>query len=476
MADTPRTLSVSVEHELTKSYLDYAMSVIVGRALPDCRDGLKPVHRRILYAMHELGNTASKPYKKSARIVGDVHGKYHPHGESAIYDSIVRLAQSFSMRYTLIDGQGNFGSVDGDMAAAARYTEIRMTPLTQQLLLTDLDKETVNFTPNYDGSEMIPDVLPAAFPNFLVNGSAGIAVGMATQTPPHNLGEVLDAFIYYIDHPDCTTADLMQYLPGPDFPTRGQILGTQGIYQAYQTGKGRVVLRGTHHLEHPTEDRTTIVITEIPYQVNKAKLVEKIAELAREKTIEGIAALRDESDKEGMRIALELKRDGNAELILNQLYQLTQLQSSFSINMVGLANGRPQLLTLLKIFEYFLQHRLDVITRRVRYEFQKARNKVHLLEGLAVALSHIDEIIALIQNSNTAKDAKEALCERRWHAPSLEEWLDNSLREALLLPQNLPYGLSDSHYQLSQKQADTILEMRLHKLTALEKDELKNDY
>ena len=344
---------IMLEHELKKSYLDYAMSVIVGRALPDCRDGLKPVHRRILYAMHELGNTPNKAYKKSARIVGDVVGKYHPHGEVAVYDSIVRMAQDFSMRYQIIDGQGNFGSVDGDSAAAMRYTEIRMRTYSVALL-EDLDKDTVNFSSNYDGTEKIPDVLPAKVPNFLINGSSGIAVGMATQTPPHNLKEVMLAFLHYVDNPDATIDELMVYMPGPDFPTGAHILGTHGIKQAYHTGKGRVKVRAVSHIED-NNNRRSIVVTELPYQVNKARLVEKIAELAREKKIEGISALRDESDKDGMRVVIELKRDANDQVLLNHLYQNTQLQTYFGINMVALAHGRPQLLTLKNIFKYFFQ-------------------------------------------------------------------------------------------------------------------------
>ena len=468
-----KTFSVTLEQELAKSYLDYAMSVIVGRALPDCRDGLKPVHRRILYAMHELGNTPNKPYKKSARILGDVVGKYHPHGENSVYDAIVRMAQPFSMGYTLVDGQGNFGSVDGDMAAAMRYTEIRLTHFAQTLL-TDLEKDTVDFSPNYDGNEFIPDVLPAQSPNFLINGSSGIAVGMATQTPPHHLREVMSAFLHYIDNPQCSVYELMEHMPGPDLPTGAQILGTQGIKQAYETGKGRFIIRAVSHNEE-IDGRQSIVFTEIPYQINKAKLIEKIAELARDKKLEGIHALRDESDKDGMRIVIELKRDANDSLLMNHLYQQTSLQTSFSINMVGLCNGRPELLTLRKIFESFLQHRLEIVTRRTRFEFDKAKARAHTLEGLSVALCNIQSILDLIQLAPTSKDAKEQLCGKRWPWSPMSAF-EAALRESLILPQHLPYGLSDEGYQLSAKQADAILEMRLHKLTSLEQHELRDDF
>ncbi len=468
-----KTFSVSLEQELKKSYLDYAMSVIVGRALPDCRDGLKPVHRRVLYAMHELGNTPNKPYKKSARILGDVVGKYHPHGENSVYDAIVRMAQPFSMGYTLVDGQGNFGSVDGDMAAAMRYTEIRLTPFAQTLL-SDLEKDTVDFSPNYDGNEFIPDVLPAQSPNFLVNGSSGIAVGMATQTPPHHLREVLSAFLHYIDNPSCSVYDLMEHMPGPDLPTGALILGNHGIKQAYETGKGRFIIRAVSHTEE-IEGRQAIVFTEIPYQVNKAKLIEKIAELARDKKLEGIQALRDESDKDGMRIVIELKRDANDSLLKNHLYQQTSLQTSFSINMVGLCNGRPELLTLKRIFETFLQHRLEIVTRRTRFDFDKLKARAHILEGLSVALTNIASILDLIQEAPSTKEAKERLCEATWlWTPLGAMGLD--LSEALIMPQHLPYGWNEGRYQLSVKQAEAILEMRLHKLTSMEQNELREDF
>jgi len=468
-----QTFSVTLAQEMSKSYLDYAMSVIVGRALPDCRDGLKPVHRRILYAMHELGNTPNKPYKKSARIIGDVLGKYHPHGDASVYDAIVRMAQPFSMGYTLVDGQGNFGSVDGDMAASMRYTEIRLTQFAQTLL-TDLEKDTVDFSPNYDGNEFIPDVLPAQSPNFLINGSSGIAVGMATQTPPHHLREVMSAFLHYMDHPECTVLELMEHMPGPDLPTGACILGTQGIKQAYETGKGRFVIRAISHAEE-IDGKQAIVFTEIPYQVNKAKLIEKIADLARDKKIEGIHALRDESDKDGMRIVIELKRDANDSLLMNHLYQQTALQTSFSINMVGICNERPELLTLRKIFASFLQHRLEIVTRRTRFEFDKAKARAHTLEGLSVALANIQPILDLIQGASSSKEAKEQLCERRWPSSLLQDF-GSDLRESLILPQHLPYGFSEAGYQLSVKQAEAILEMRLHKLTSLEQNELRADF
>ncbi len=470
-----QSLFVALEQEVKKSYLDYAMSVIVGRALPDCRDGLKPVHRRILYAMHELGNTSNKPYKKSARTVGDVLAKYHPHGESSVYDSIVRMAQPFSMGYCLIDGQGNFGSVDGDMAAAMRYTEIRLTPFAQSIL-EDLDKNTVDFSPNYDGTEQIPDVLPCAVPNFLINGTSGIAVGMATQVPPHNMREVLNAFLAYLDNPASSLDELMKHLPGPDFPTGAEILGRSGIRKAYQTGRGRVILRSVYHQEK-IDERHAIVFTEIPYQVNKAKVVEKIAELARDKKIEGIHALRDESDKDGMRIVLELKKDANEELIINLLFQLTPLQQSFSIHMIGLVQGRPELLTLHRIFETFLQHRLDVVTRRIRFDFDKAKHKAHILEGLSIALYNLEAVLELIKNSTSSAEAKEKLCSQPWPATYLNA--DESLRQALMITHYLPYGLikSDSQsYQLSLRQAEAILDMKLHKLTSLEQEGLQKDF
>ena len=467
-------LPVNLEQEVKKSYLDYAMSVIVGRALPDCRDGLKPVHRRILYAMHELGNTPNKPYKKSSRIVGDVLGKYHPHGETAVYDAIVRMAQDFSMRYQIIDGHGNFGSIDGDPAASTRYTEIRMRDYAVSLL-EDIEKDTVNYSPNYDGSEKMPDVLPAKIPNFLVNGTSGIAVGMATQTPPHNISEVLKAFLHYVDNPDASVDDLMQFMPGPDFPTGATIIGTMGIKQAYLSGKGRVKVRGVTHIEENNGKRS-IIITELPYQVNKARLVEKIAELARDKKLEGISALRDESDKDGMRVVIELKRDTNDQVLLNHLYQNTQLQNVFAINMVGLSQGQPQTLTLRSIFHYFYIHRQEVLVRKTKFLLSKAKNKYHILEGLAVALDNIDAIIEMIKTSSSTAEAKERLGQASWGTSSVNH-LDAELRSIVLISQYQPYGIDHSgFYKLSTKQIESILEMRLQKLTSMEQEGIKADF
>ncbi|HMW73225.1 MAG TPA: DNA gyrase subunit A, partial [Cellvibrionaceae bacterium] len=405
-------LPVSIEHEMTQSYLDYAMSVIVGRALPDVRDGLKPVHRRVLFAMSELGNDWNKPYKKSARVVGDVIGKYHPHGDSAVYDTIVRMAQPFSLRYMLVDGQGNFGSVDGDSPAAMRYTEIRMAKIAHDLL-ADLDKETVDYVPNYDGTELIPVVMPTRVPNLLVNGSSGIAVGMATNIPPHNLGEVIRACVALIDNPELTVDELMEYIPGPDFPTAAIINGRAGILAAYRTGRGRIYVRARATVETDAKtNRETIIVHEIPYQVNKARLIEKIAELVKEKKVEGISEIRDESDKDGMRIVIEIKRGEMGEVVLNNLYAQTQMQTVFGINTVALVDGEPRTLNLLELLEYFIRHRREVVTRRTVYLLRKARERGHILEGLAVAISNIDEVIELIRQSPTPADAKERLIAR----------------------------------------------------------------
>src|SRR3990167_8649986 len=405
---------VSVERELKKSYLDYAMSVIVGRALPDVRDGLKPVHRRVLFAMHELGNEWNKAYKKSARIVGDVIGKYHPHSDTAVYDTIVRMAQPFTLRYMLVDGQGNFGSIDGDSAAAMRYTEIRMSRFAHALL-ADIEKETVDFTPNYDETEMAPTVLPTRVPNLLVNGSSGIAVGMATNIPPHNLTEVVDACIALVENPALSITDLMQMIPGPDFPTAGIIQGKSGIYQAYHTGRGRVVVRGKTHIETDEKsNKEKIIITELPYQVNKARLVERIAELVKEKKVEGISALRDESDKQGMRVVIELRRGENTDVILNNLFVHTQLQTIYGVNIVALVGGQPKTLNLKQLLEAFINHRREVVTRRTVFDLQKARERVHILEGLAVALANIDAMIALIKRAKDVGDARNQLMSQVW--------------------------------------------------------------
>ena len=409
------TLPISLEDEMRRSYLDYAMSVIVGRALPDARDGLKPVHRRVLFAMHELSNDWNKAYKKSARIVGDVIGKYHPHGDTAVYDTIVRMAQNFSLRYMLVDGQGNFGSVDGDSAAAMRYTEVRMAKIGHQML-EDLDKETVDFGPNYDGSEHEPLVMPARIPNLLINGSSGIAVGMATNIPPHNLNEVVAGCLALLENPALTIDDLIEYIPAPDFPTAALIYGVMGVREGYRTGRGRVIMRGRTHIEdmEKSNNRQAIIIDEIPYQVNKKTLIEKVAELVNEKKIEGISDIRDESDKSGMRVVIELKRGEVAEVILNNLYKQTQLQDTFGMNMVALVDGQPRLLNLKQMLECFLSHRREVVTRRTVFELRKARERGHILEGLAVALSNVDDIIALIKAAPTPADAKRGLMERLW--------------------------------------------------------------
>ncbi|HET7587700.1 MAG TPA: DNA gyrase subunit A [Gammaproteobacteria bacterium] len=478
MAEFAREIShINLEDEMKQSYLDYAMSVIVGRALPDVRDGLKPVHRRVLYAMKELGNDWNKGYKKSARIVGDVIGKYHPHGDAAVYDTIVRMAQPFSMRYMLVDGQGNFGSVDGDAPAAMRYTEIRMAKIAHEML-ADIDKETVDFVPNYDETESEPGVLPARLPNLLVNGSSGIAVGMATNIPPHNLGEVIDACVALVDDAGLTIEQLMQYLPGPDFPTAGIINGARGIKEAYLTGKGRVYMRARTHIEE--DERTgkqTIVATELPYQVNKARLVERIAELVKDKKLEGISALRDESDKDGTRVVIELKRGEVAEVMLNNLYQHTAMQSVFGINMVALVDGQPRLLDLKTMLEAFIRHRREVVTRRTVYDLGKARDRAHVLEGLAVALANIDPVIALIKASPGAAEAKAGLMAQLWEPGMVTGMLERAGAEASR-PTGLgeEFGLVDGGYRLSEAQAQAILDLRLQRLTGLEQDKIINEY
>ena len=474
------TLPVSLEDEMRKSYLDYAMSVIVGRALPDVRDGLKPVHRRVLYAMHELKNNWNSAYKKSARIVGDVIGKYHPHGDIAVYDTIVRMAQDFSMRYVLIDGQGNFGSVDGLAAAAMRYTEIRMEKISHEML-ADIEEETVNFGPNYDGSEHEPLVLPTRFPALLVNGSSGIAVGMATNIPPHNLGDTINACLRLLDEPETEIDELINIIQAPDFPTGATIYGLSGVREGYKTGRGRVVMRGKTHIEPigKNGEREAIVIDEIPYQVNKAKLVEKIGELVREKTLEGVSDLRDESDKSGMRVVIELKRNENAEVVLNQLYKLTQLQDSFGINMVALVDGQPRLLNLKQILSEFLRHRREVVTRRTLFRLKKARHEGHIAEGKAVALSNIDEIIRLIKESANAPEAKEKLLSRPWRSSLVEDMLSRTdLDLQMMRPEGLPenLGLHSQGYYLSELQADAILRMSLRNLTGLDQEEIVGEY
>jgi DNA gyrase subunit A len=471
------TLPISLEDEMRRSYLDYAMSVIVGRALPDVRDGLKPVHRRVLYAMHELSNDYNKPYKKSARIVGDVIGKYHPHGDTAVYDTIVRMAQDFSLRYMLVDGQGNFGSVDGDNAAAMRYTEIRMARIAHELL-ADIDKETVDFGPNYDGSEHEPLIMPARIPNLLINGSSGIAVGMATNIPPHNLNEVLSACFALLKNPETTVEELIDLIPAPDFPTAGIIYGTVGVKEGYRTGRGRVVMRGRTHFEDMDKGgRQSIIIDELPYQVNKKTLIEKIAELVNDKKIEGISDLRDESDKSGMRVVIELKRGEVPEVILNNLYKQTQLQDTFGMNMVALLDGQPRLLNLKQMLEAFLRHRREVITRRTVYELRKARERGHVLEGLAVALANVDEMIAIIKAAPTPPEAKVSLMARLWNSPVVEEMLKRAAMEASR-PEGLSvdFGLTPNGYRLSDVQAQEILQMRLQRLTGLEQDKIVNEY
>ncbi|ACO74820.1 GyrA [Laribacter hongkongensis HLHK9] len=471
------TIPVSLEEEMRRSYLDYAMSVIVGRALPDVRDGLKPVHRRVLFAMHELSNDWNRPYKKSARVVGDVIGKYHPHGDTAVYDTIVRMAQDFSLRYPLVDGQGNFGSIDGDNAAAMRYTEIRMAKIAHELL-ADIEKETVDFGPNYDGSEHEPLVLPAKIPNLLINGSSGIAVGMATNIPPHNLNEVVDALLALLANSDMTIDELIDIIPAPDFPTAGIIYGLAGVREGYRSGRGRVVIRARTHVEDIGRgDRQALIIDELPYQVNKANLLIKIGELVREKAIDGISDLRDESDKSGMRVVIELKRGEVPDVVLNNLYKQTQLQDSFGMNMVALVDGQPRLLNLKQILEEFLRHRREVVTRRTIFELRKARERGHVLEGLAVALSNVDEIIALIKAAPTPPVAKAELMARQWRSPLVEEMLArvelDKARPDGLLPE---FGLQANGYRLSETQAQAILELRLQRLTGLEQDKIVAEY
>jgi DNA gyrase subunit A len=479
MAEIAREiLYVNLEDEMRQSYLDYAMSVIVGRALPDVRDGLKPVHRRVLYAMHELGVDWNKAYKKSARVVGDVIGKYHPHGDTAVYDAMVRMAQPFSMRYMLVDGQGNFGSIDGDFPAAMRYTEVRMSRLAHELL-ADIDKETVDFVPNYDESEREPSVLPTRVPNLLINGAAGIAVGMATNIPPHNLGEVVDACIAVIDQPEITLPELMKIVPGPDFPTRGIINGAAEIVSAYKTGRGRIYIRARSHIEELDRGRQQIVITELPYQVNKARLLERIAELVREKVIDGISSdgLRDESDKDGLRVVIELKRNEVPDVTLNNLYKHTPLETVFGINMVGLVDGQPRLLGLRDLLDAFLRHRREVVTRRTVYDLRKARERGHILEGQAVALANIDEVIALIKAAPNPPEAKIALLAREWSGGAVPEMLSRA-EGVRVRPDSISIdlGLHGGAYRLSEVQAQAILDLRLHRLTGLERDKIVAEY
>jgi DNA gyrase subunit A len=479
------TLPTSLEEEMRRSYLDYAMSVIVGRALPDARDGLKPVHRRVLFAMHELNNDWNRPYKKSARIVGDVIGKYHPHGDSAVYDTIVRMAQDFSLRHMLVDGQGNFGSVDGDNAAAMRYTEIRLSKIAHELL-ADLDKETVNFGPNYDGSEKEPLVMPAKFPNLLVNGSAGIAVGMATNIPPHNLNEVVDACLHMLRHPDASIDDLMEIVPAPDFPTAGIIYGISGVKEGYRTGRGRVVMRAKCHFEDIDRgQRQAIIVDELPYQVNKKTLQERMAELVHEKKIEDISHIQDESDKSGMRLVIELKRGAVPEVVLNNLYKQTQLQDTFGMNMVALIDGQPRLCNLKDLITVFLSHRREVVTRRTIFNLRKARERGHVLEGLAVALANIDDFIAIIRNAPTPPVAKAELMSKPWDSQLVRTMLTRAKADGGVInaddyrPDGLEkqYGMgADGLYRLSDTQAHEILQMRLQRLTGLEQDKIVNEY
>lgn len=475
------TVPISLEQEMKRSFLDYAMSVIVGRALPDVRDGLKPVHRRVLYAMHELNNAWNRPYLKSARVVGDVMGKYHPHGDSAIYDTVVRMAQDFSLRYTLVDGQGNFGSVDGDPPAAMRYTEIRLRKIAHEMV-ADIDKETVDFAPNYDGSTTEPQVLPARIPNLLINGSTGIAVAMATNIPPHNLHEVVEACLLLLDNPEAGIDELIEKIPAPDFPTGGLIYGVAGVREGYRTGRGRVVMRARTHFEDMDKagSRQAIIVDEIPYQVNKAVLQQRIAELVNEKRIEGISDIRDESDKQGMRVVIELKRGENAEVVLNNLFKLTQLQDSFGINMVALVDGQPRLLNLKQVLEAFLAHRREVVTRRTVYELRRARERGHLLEGLAVAVNNVDEMIELIKTSPTPPVAKERLLARTWQAGIAAEMVARAAGDASALrPETVEPGAglqADGSYQLSEVQAGEILQMRLQRLTGLEQEKIVSEY
>ena len=470
-------ISVDVKDELKKSYLDYAMSVIIGRALPDARDGMKPVHRRILYAMHKLSNTYNKPYKKSARVVGEVIGKYHPHGDSAVYDAIVRMAQNFSLRYPLVEGQGNFGSIDGDSAAAMRYTEIRMQKITDQIL-ADIEKETVSYSPNYDGTEDIPDVLPTRVPNLLINGSSGIAVGMATNIPPHNATEVLDACIHILDNPSCTIEDLLKIVKGPDFPLGGIITGIDGIEQAYRTGQGKVYTRAKTSFEEIKGGKEAIVITEIPFMVNKARMLERIAELVKEKKLEGIGEIRDESDKDGIRAVIELKKGEVPEVVLNNLFKNSQLEQVFGINNVVLIDGRPKLCNLEELLRIFLDHRKTVVTNRSSFELRQAKERGHVVEGLIVAIANIDEVIDIIKKSENVKAASEKLCDRDWSADTIKPLLDKVADPDICKPEGLEkgFGLNGKKYKLSVVQAKAILELRLSRLTALETDKLKEEY
>ena len=480
MSDTDSAHSinpVNIEDEMRRSYMDYAMSVIVGRALPDVRDGLKPVHRRVLFAMHEMGNDYNKAYKKSARVVGNVIGKYHPHGDTAVYDTMVRMAQTFSLRYVLVDGQGNFGSVDGDSPAAMRYTEVRMSRITHELLL-DIDKNTVPFVENYDGSEKEPSVLPTRLPNLLINGSSGIAVGMATNIPPHNLSEVIGACIALIDNPDLNIGQLMQYIPGPDFPTAAIINGSQGVYEAYTTGRGRIYMRARSHIEtDETSGGHAIIVTELPYQVNKARLLEKIAELVKDKKLTGIRELRDESDKDGMRMVIELRKNEVPEVILNNLYQQTQLQNVFGINMVALDEGQPKLMNLKEIINAFIKHRREIVTARTLFDLRKARNRAHILEGLAIALANIDSMISIIKSSKTPAVAKQGLMEPLWEPGVVNEMLNRSGAD-VSRPDGLDdkYSMTDKGYRLSEAQTQAILDLRLQKLTGLEQEKIIKEY
>ena len=478
------TIPISLEEEMRKSYLDYAMSVIVGRALPDVRDGLKPVHRRVLFAMHETNNVWNRPYVKCARVVGEVMGKYHPHGDQAIYDTLVRMAQDFSLRYTLVDGQGNFGSIDGDNAAAMRYTECRLDKIASELL-ADIEKDTVDFVPNYDGKEREPSVLPTRIPNLLINGSSGIAVGMATNIPPHNITEVIDGALHVLQTPSCTVDELIEIIPAPDFPTAGIIYGVSGVRDGYRTGRGRLVMRGkTHFEEYGKEHRTAIIVDELPYQVNKKSMLERIAELVRDKKLDGISDIRDESDKSGMRVVIELKRGEVPEVVLNNLYKQTQLQDTFGMNMVALIDGQPRLCNLKDLLSVFLSHRREVVTRRTVFELRKARERGHVLEGLAVALANIDEFIALIKAAPTPPIAKAELIARAWDSSMVREMLARTGSEHVggieaFRPENLPrhYGLqADGLYKLSDDQAQEILQMRLQRLTSLEQDKIVNEY
>ena len=478
------TLPISLEEEMRKSYLDYAMSVIVGRALPDVRDGLKPVHRRVLFAMHEMNNVYNRPFVKCARVVGEVMGKYHPHGDASIYDTLVRMAQDFSLRYTLVDGQGNFGSVDGDNAAAMRYTECRLDKIANEIL-ADIEKETVDFVPNYDGKEREPSVLPTRIPNLLINGASGIAVGMATNIPPHNITEVINGALHVLRNADCSIDDLIEIIPAPDFPTAGIIYGVSGVRDGYRTGRGRVVMRAkTHFEEYGKENRTALIVDELPYQVNKKSLLERIAELVRDKKLEGISDIRDESDKSGMRVVIELKRGEVPDVVLNNLYKQTQLQDTFGMNMVALVNGQPKLLNLKQMLECFLSHRREVVTRRTVFELRKARDRGHVLEGLAVALANIDDFIAIIKAAPTPPIAKQELMTRAWDSSMVREMLtrtaaDNPAGIAAFRPENLPvhYGIqTDGLYKLSDDQAQEILQMRLQRLTGLEQDKIVNEY